>query len=88
MMSGYRGVKSWASLERVANPEDDSETRLTVLPSSTDLFFFYGQNLDQCATLSNKEPLYNLTALHKKWLKTYAGESYPPLFVVLMPIFG
>ncbi len=82
-MSGYRGVKSRSSLERIANPEGDSETRPTVLPSSTDLFFFYGQNLEQCAKLSNKEPLFNLTVLHKKWLKIYAGEDDHLLALVL-----
>jgi hypothetical protein len=75
MMSGYRGSKSRSSLEGVTNPGDDSDTVPTVLPSSTDLFYFYGQNLEQCAKLSNKRPLFDLTALHRKWLKIYAGKD-------------
>jgi len=46
---------------------------MTVLPSSTDLFYFYGQSLEQCAKLSTGRPLFDLCTLHKKWLRIYAG---------------
>ncbi|KAK7005804.1 Garp complex subunit [Favolaschia claudopus] len=45
-----------------------------VLPSSTELFYFYGQSLEQCAKLSTGKPLFNLSALHKKWLRIYAED--------------
>ena len=47
---------------------------MTVLPSSTELFYFYAQTLDQCASLSTGQPLYDLANLHKKWLRIYADE--------------
>jgi len=52
--------------------EKDEQT-MVVLPSSTELFYFYGQNLDQCAKLSTGQPLFDLCGLHKKWLRIYAG---------------
>ncbi|KAF8345521.1 Vps53-like protein [Amanita rubescens] len=54
-----------------------------VLPSSTELFYFYRQSLDQCAKYSTGQALYDLCTLHKKWLKIYAGAFYQSLF--LMP---
>ena len=55
--------------------EDDSSTVTTVLPSSTDLFYFYGQSLEQCAKLSTGQALFDLCTLHKKWLRIYAGKA-------------
>ncbi|KJA27598.1 hypothetical protein HYPSUDRAFT_34704 [Hypholoma sublateritium FD-334 SS-4] len=54
--------------------EDDSSAVITVLPSSTDLFYFYGQSLEQCAKLSTGQALFDLCTLHKKWLRIYAEE--------------
>lgn len=55
--------------------EDAGESSpMTVLPSSTELFYFYAQTLDQCASLSTGQPLYDLANLHKKWLRIYADE--------------
>jgi hypothetical protein len=54
---------------------DNKNSPVAVLPSSTELFYFYGQSLEQCAKLSTGQPLFDLTALHKKWLRIYAGES-------------
>ncbi|KAJ7594544.1 Vps53-like protein [Mycena floridula] len=51
-----------------------SEAPIVVLPSSTELFYFYGQSLDQCAKLSTGKPLFDLGNLHKKWLKIYAED--------------
>ena len=72
MLSKYRGTKSRSSLE-ARTSEDDSEPRATVLPSSTELFYFYAQILEQCASLFTGQPLYDLCNLQKKWLRIYAG---------------
>ncbi|PPQ72073.1 hypothetical protein CVT26_006708 [Gymnopilus dilepis] len=53
--------------------EDPTAPPMTVLPSSTDLFLFYGQSLEQCAKLSTGQALFDLCTLHKKWLRIYAG---------------
>ena len=78
MLSKYRGSKSRSSLEASASnrssTEDDSTAPALVLPSSTELFYFYAQNLDQCAKLFSGQPLYDLCQLHKKWLKIYAED--------------
>jgi len=57
-----------------ANDDDSASSPLTVLPSSTDLFYFYGQSFDQCAKLSTGQPLFDLCTMFKKWLRVYAGE--------------
>ncbi|KAF9050241.1 Vps53-like protein [Panaeolus papilionaceus] len=54
--------------------ESDTDSATPVLPSSTDLFYFYGQSLEQCAKLSTGQPLFDLCTLHKKWLRIYAEE--------------
>ncbi|KAF9523511.1 Vps53-like protein [Crepidotus variabilis] len=57
------------------NPvEDSSASPTTVLPSSTDLFYFYGQIFEQCVKLSTGRPLFDLATLFKKWLRIYAEE--------------
>lgn len=60
----------------VDQTEDDNgeSSPLTVLPSSTELFYFYAQTLDQCASLSTGQPLFDLANLHRKWLRIYADE--------------
>ncbi|KAG5651871.1 hypothetical protein H0H81_007118 [Sphagnurus paluster] len=52
--------------------EDDAP--VLVLPSSTDLFYFYAQSLEQCAKLSTGQALFDLCTLHKKWLRIYAED--------------
>ncbi len=54
--------------------DDSHSSPMTVLPSSTDLFYFYGQILEQCAKLSTDQPLFDLSNLFKRWLRIYAGE--------------
>lgn len=73
MVSTYRGSKARTSLDETAAAEDGSALT-PVLPSSTELFYFYGQNLEQCAKFSIKRPLFDLSGVHKKWLRRYAGE--------------
>ena len=65
-------IQSRPSTEAPAN-EDDESSPTIVLPSSIDLFLFYGQSLEQCAKLSTGQALYDLSSLHKKWLRIYAG---------------
>lgn len=55
-------------------PEETNDAPVPVLPSSTELFYFYAQNLEQCAKLSTGKPLFDLCKVHKKWLRIYAGE--------------
>ena len=77
MLSQYRGSKSRSSLEASSSrssTDDDAVPHALVLPSSTELFYFYAQNLDQCAKLFTGQPLYDLCQLHKKWLKIYAED--------------
>lgn len=48
-----------------------------VHPSSTELFYFIGHNLEQCANLGGTgagKALFDLLAVHKKWLKVYAED--------------
>jgi hypothetical protein len=47
----------------------------TVLPSSTELFYFYGQTLDQCAKYTNGEAMAKLSQVFGKYLKVYCGMS-------------
>ncbi|RPD57521.1 hypothetical protein L226DRAFT_503394 [Lentinus tigrinus ALCF2SS1-7] len=77
MLSQYRGSKSRSSLEAASassHGDDDAAPPVLVLPSSTELFYFYAQTLDQCARLFTGQPLYDLCALFKKWLRIYAEE--------------
>lgn len=77
MLSQYRGSKSRSSLEAVGSTADEAiSTPVLVLPSSTELFYFYAQSLDQCASLFTGQPLFELCALHKKWLRIYAGDAH------------
>lgn len=47
----------------------------TVLPSSTELFYFYGQTLEQCGKYTTGEPMRRLAKVFAKWLKIYSGAS-------------
>lgn len=72
MLSQYRGARSRTSLD---NTLAETETAgPTVLPSSTELFYFYGQTLDQCARYTSGEPLVRLGKVFAKWLKVYNDE--------------
>lgn len=84
MLTSHRnGLKARSSLEArpsfdIPNPapEEDSAP-LMVHPSSTELFYFIGHNLDQCANLGRTgtgKALFDLLSVHKKWLKVYAED--------------
>lgn len=52
----------------------------TVLPSSTELFYFYGQTLEQCGKYTTGEPMQRLAGVFAKWLKVFSGKrSHDPL---------
>ena len=67
--------------------EDNSSPPPVVLPSSTELFYFYAQSLEQCAKLSTGQPLFELATLHKKWLRIYAGKWGVDLLLCLTFLF-
>ena len=59
---------------------DAEPTAIVVLPSSTELFYVYGQTFDGCATLSTGKPLFDLLEVFKKWLRVYAGVYTPACY--------
>lgn len=59
------------------------QTTNVVLPSSTELFYVYGQTLEGCATLSAGKPLFDLLEVFKKWLRVYAGKHSPRILASL-----
>ncbi|KAH9484873.1 Vacuolar protein sorting-associated protein 53-like protein [Psilocybe cubensis] len=67
-------VPARASMETTSGTEDNTSSPMVVLPSSTDLFYFYAQSLEQCAKLSTGQALFDLCTVHKKWLRIYAEE--------------
>lgn len=69
----FSKIQSQQSRSSTETAEDSNSSPMAVLPSSTDLFYFYGQILDQCAKLSTGQPLFDLSTLFKKWLRIYAG---------------
>ncbi|ODN82005.1 hypothetical protein L202_02332 [Cryptococcus amylolentus CBS 6039] len=73
MLSAYRGSNARPSLESVIAEEPETPVP-TVLPSSTELFYFYGQQLDQCEKYSRGETMRKLSDVFVKWLNVYAGE--------------
>ncbi|TFY62573.1 hypothetical protein EVJ58_g3787 [Rhodofomes roseus] len=76
MLSQYRGSKSRSSLEAASTRTsiDDSAPPVLVLPSSTEMFYYYRQTLDQLSSLFTGQPLYDLCSLHKRWLRVYAED--------------
>lgn len=55
--------------------QDNSDQPVpTVLPSSTELFYFYGQTLEQCGKYTTGEPMSRLAKVFAKWLKIYSGK--------------
>ncbi|KAI6040208.1 Vps53-like protein [Pisolithus marmoratus] len=86
MLAPHRNPKTRGSLDAVAGPstasstprvslsvDDRDELTPIVMPSSTGLFYFYAQSLEQCAKLSTGQALFDLYGIQKKWLKIYAG---------------
>lgn len=81
VLAPHRGTRTRPSLDtNQSQPTegDEEHTAITVLPSSTELFYVYGQTLEGCATLSTGKPLFDLLGVFKKWLRLYAGEHAMP----------
>lgn len=73
MIAGWRNNKvSGEDLRAHSDHEQHSATN--VLPSSTELFYFYRETLERCAQLSTKATFLELCSVYKKWLKVYAEE--------------
>jgi hypothetical protein len=85
MMSAHRSVKSRSSLEQAAASVEGEggATPLVVLPSSTELFYFYAQSLESCSNLAvgSDKMLLDLAKVHAKWLKVYAGQYLYAVFM-------
>ena len=83
-----RNGPSLDATPRTSTSEDpapaEEDAPAPVLSSSTELFYFYGQSLDQCAKLSTGKPLFDLCRVHKKWLKVYAGQRWVCLFAAYL----
>lgn len=81
MLAPHRKGKAYKATPRTsldtAGEEDKESETMMVFPSSTELFYFYGQSLEQCANLSTGQPLHDLAEVHKKWLRIYAGKFNP-----------
>lgn len=60
-------TSSRISLSPLDNPS-------AVLPSSSELFYFYREALERCAKLSIRQPLLDLCRVYRKWLKVYAED--------------
>ncbi|KAF8134453.1 Vps53-like protein [Boletus edulis] len=91
MLASHRGSKARSSVDTASKPpttastprpslstSDEPEPAPIVLPSSTELFYFYAQCLDQCAKLSTGQALFDLCGVQKKWLKIYAEDVLSP----------
>lgn len=87
MLNPHRNPKTRGSLDTVTRPStanstprpslaatEHEEPTPTVMPSSTELFYFYAQSLEQCAKLSTGQALFDLYRVQKKWLKIYAED--------------
>jgi hypothetical protein len=74
MLTPHRGNRSRSSMEGAMQDDSESENPTpTVLPSSTELFYFYGQTMEQCSKYTTGEPLKKLGKIFAKWLKVYSG---------------
>ncbi|KAI6021528.1 Vps53-like protein, partial [Pisolithus microcarpus] len=98
MLALHRNPKTRGSLDAVTRPstagstprvslsaDDHGESKPIVMPSSTELFYFYAQNLEQCAKLSTDQALFDLYGIQKKWLKIYAVTQYYLQRTFLLP---
>lgn len=74
MLSQHRGARSRSSLEGAAVQVEDAAS-LKVLPSSTELFYLYGQALDQCQKYTTGQGMKELADVFAKWLGIYSGEK-------------
>lgn len=73
MLSAYRGARSRSSLEGAVSIDSSADSAVTILPSSTELFYFYGQTLDQLSRYTKGAGMKDLAAVFGKWLMIYSG---------------
>lgn len=64
-------IDSYAQSDAKADEEDDGT--MSVLPSSTDLFYFYRETLAQCSKFSTGKALFDLSKLFAKHLNSYCN---------------
>lgn len=76
MLATHRAVKSRTSIDSASTAEEGVAAPLVVLPSSTELFYFYAQSIESLSQLANgaDQVIIDLAKVHRKWLKVYAGE--------------
>lgn len=55
-------------------PASSPGSHPTVLPSSTELFYFYRQSLEQCSRLTNRSAFRDLITVFRRYLRAY-GED-------------
>lgn len=72
MLLQHRGARSRTSMEGAMHEDSDTPAP-TVLPSSTELFYFYGQTLEQCGKYTTGEPMKKLANVFSRYLKIYSG---------------
>lgn len=82
----HHGAEAFGGDGAGADGSSGSSSNSTVLPSSTELFYFYRQTLEQCARLSNKAPLRDLYEVYRKWLRVYAEDVLRSALVRHEPI--
>jgi hypothetical protein len=75
MLAAQRGVRSRDSIDQASVEDESAAVPLVVLPSSTELFYFYAQSLESCAQLAggSDKIILELGKVHGKWLRVYAG---------------
>lgn len=80
MLQTFRRQGTRPSMDESATETGRSDgNQHTVLPSSTELFYFYGSVLEQCSRLSTREPFRDLCGLYKRYLQGYADDVLKPL---------
>lgn len=65
-------IDSYIESDTKADAEDDGT--MAVLPSSTDLFYFYRETLVQCSKFSTGKALFDLCQLFAKHLDSYCNQ--------------
>jgi hypothetical protein len=84
MLAAYRGSRSRPSLEGALASTEEEVPGPAVLPSSTELFYVYGQTLEQCSKYTTGPAMQKLAEVFCKWLKVYSGEHCSRLTMVLL----
>lgn len=67
-------VNSHTAGEGGVHRSGGASNNTTILPSSTELFYFYRETMERCAKLSNGQTFLELCGVYRKWLKVYAEE--------------